>query len=228
MRTQVRKLRSDFCHSCVTLLREWDLRDDFEFSKTLLIWCQYAHDVCAKPFRTEKIQLPGPSPDISCLKARGSRSVNVTLLREWDLHDGFEFWKTLWKWCQHVHDVCAKPFRTEKYPKFTSFSRNLAFRFRGNSIRMTLGNRTALKTCSGLIPTHRSELAVSNRSIVDKISQKWSKDDRASSWDRLGTDITRFRPNTIPLRASLLKSDVWLKWIYLFWALLSDLNGCLT
>ena len=54
MRTQVWKFQTDFCHYCVTLFRKADLRGDFEFSKTLLIWCQYVHECWALSFWARK------------------------------------------------------------------------------------------------------------------------------------------------------------------------------
>ena len=102
-------------------------------------------------------------------------------------------------WRLHVKLLSGKKHR------FVRLSRNLAFQFRENLIKMTLRNEKALKTCSELIGAHPIELPAWNRSMVDIMTQHKSNIYRGSSRTITERYSVISRPNPILLRASLVR-----------------------
>ena len=156
MRTQVWKFQTDFCHYCVTLFRKADLRDDFEFSKMLLIWCQYVHECCALSFWAgKKCEFDRLSGKPCCVK-----SLNQIRLCHTFAQVRSPRWLRIFKNAFNMVSICPWMLRVKllsgKKHTFALLSRNLAFRFRDNSIKMTLRQKKALKTCSELIEAHPS------------------------------------------------------------------------
>ena len=111
-------------------------------------------------------------------------------------------WLWIFKNAFNMVSICHERLRVKllsgKKHRFVRLSRNLAFRCHDNSIKMTLRQKKALKTCSEVIEAHPSELPAWNRSTVDIMTQNQSNIDRVSPKDHHGTVFSHFSSKSDP------------------------------